>query len=52
MKVPASSRLLAVLAIAIVISGLTFAYAQDEKKKGAQNPYLKGTEGYYKSHAG
>jgi hypothetical protein len=27
-------------------------YAQEESKKGAPNPFEKGTEGYYKSHAG
>jgi cytochrome c peroxidase len=52
MKFRTSGRLLAVLAIASAISGLTFAYAQENSQKGAQNPYLKGTEGYYKGPRG
>ena len=52
MKFRTSRRLLAVLAIFVVISGLTFAYAQENSQKGGQNPYLKGTEGYYKGPRG
>ena len=51
MRFPASRGLWAVLATAAVLMALNRAYAQ-EPQKGAPNPYLKGTEGYYKGHAG
>src|SRR5713226_6668837 len=56
MRFPASRRLRPVLAIAAVIAGLILSFghadAQQESKKGAPNPYLKGTEGYYKGPRG
>jgi cytochrome c peroxidase len=51
MRLPASRGLWAVLATAAVLMALNRAYAQ-ESKKGAPNPYLKGTEGYYKGPRG
>jgi hypothetical protein len=48
MRFPASRGLWAVLATAAVLMALNRAYAQQELQKGAQNPYLKGTEGFYK----
>jgi hypothetical protein len=49
---PASRRFWVVLATAAVLMALNRAYAQQEPQKGAPNPFQKGTEGYYKSHAG
>ena len=51
MRFPASRGLWAVLATTAVLIALNRAYAQ-ESKKGAPNPYLKGTEGYYKGPRG
>ena len=51
MRFPASRGLWAVLATAAVLMALNRAYAQ-ESKKGAPNPYLKGSEGYYKGPRG
>src|SRR5216684_3746470 len=51
MRFPASRGLWAVLATAAVLVVLNRAYAQ-ESKKGAPNPYLKGTEGYAKGPRG
>jgi cytochrome c peroxidase len=51
MRFPASRGLWAVLATAAVLMALNRAYAQ-EPQKGAPNPYLKGTEGYYKGPRG
>jgi cytochrome c peroxidase len=52
MRFPASRGLWAVLATAAVLMALNRAYAQQESQKAAQNPYLKGTEGYYKGPRG
>ena len=52
MRFPAGKRLWALLSIAAVLMALNRAYAQQEPQKGAPNPFQKGTEGYYKSHAG
>ena len=52
MRFPASRGLWAVLATTAVLMALNRAYAQQESQKGAQNPYLKGTEGYYKGPRG
>src|ERR1700730_13625090 len=52
MRFPASRGLWAVLATAAVLMALNRAYAQEESQKGAQNPYLKGSEGYYKGPRG
>src|ERR1700676_1798244 len=51
MKFPASRGLWVVLATAAVLMALNRAYGQ-ESQKGAQNPYLKGSEGYYKGPRG
>src|ERR1700731_791219 len=51
MRFPASRGLWAVLVTAAVLMALNRAYAQ-ESKKGAPNPYLKGSEGYYKGPRG
>ena len=52
MRLPTGKSLWAVLSIAAVLMGLNFADAQQESMKGAPNPYLKGTEGYYKGPRG
>src|SRR5712692_6617061 len=51
MRFPASRGLWAMLATTAVLIALNRAHAQ-ESKKGAPNPYLKGTEGYYKGPRG
>ncbi len=40
------------MSIAAVLTALNLAYAQQESQKDAANPYLKGTEGYYKGPRG
>jgi cytochrome c peroxidase len=52
MRFPAGKRLWALLSIAAVLMALNLADAQQESKKGAPNPYLKGTEGYDKGPRG
>src|SRR5712692_8199401 len=52
MRFPTGKSLWAVLSIAAVLMALSLADAQQESKKGAPNPYLKGTEGYYKGPRG
>src|SRR6266446_1321113 len=52
MRFPTGKSLWAVLSIAAVLMALNFADAQQESKKGAPNPYLKGTEGYDKGPRG
>src|SRR5713101_8974870 len=52
MRFPTGKSLWAVLSIAAVLMGLNFADAQQKSQKGAPNPYLKGTEGYYKGPRG
>src|ERR1700736_2426461 len=52
MRFPASRGLWAVLTTAAVLMALNRAYAQQESQKAAQNPYLKGSEGYYKGPRG
>src|ERR1700720_711577 len=51
MRFPASRGLWAVVVTAAVLMALNRAYAQ-ESKKGAPNPYLKGSEGYGKGPRG
>ncbi len=54
MRLPSSRRLRLVLAIAVVLLLITldFADAQQGPAKGAPNPYLEGTGGYYKGPRG
>jgi cytochrome c peroxidase len=47
-----SNRIWIVLLLAGLILSFVHADAQQEPKKGAPNPYLKGTEGYYKGPRG
>ena len=48
-----SRKLLAGVAAAAVIAALGFAYAQQAPQTGAPpNPYLLGTEGFYKGPRG
>src|SRR3984893_1825796 len=50
MKFSAGKTLLALMSITVLMA-LNLAGAE-ESEKGAQNPYLKGTEGYYKGPRG
>src|SRR5258708_7666711 len=50
MKFSAGKTLLALISITVLMA-LNLAGAE-ESEKGAQNPYLKGTEGYYKGPRG
>lgn len=52
MRFAASKRLWALMSIAAVLMALDLAGAQQESQKGPPNPYLKGTEGYYKGPRG
>jgi cytochrome c peroxidase len=52
MRLPAGKRLRVLMSIAAVLTALNLAYAQQESQKDAANPYLKGTEGYYKGPRG
>jgi cytochrome c peroxidase len=52
MRFPTGKSLWAVLSIAAVLMAMNFADAQQESQKGAPNPYLRGTEGYYKGPRG
>src|SRR6266852_3505598 len=52
MRFPTGKSLWAVLSIAAVLMALSLADAQEGSKKGAPNPYLKGTEGYDKGPRG
>ncbi len=52
MRFPAGKRLWALMSIAAVLMALNLADAQQESQKGAPNPYLKGTGGYYKGPRG
>ena len=47
-----SNRIWIVLLLVGLILSFVHADAQEESKKGGQNPYLKGTEGYYKGPRG
>jgi hypothetical protein len=47
-----SNRILIVLLLVGLILSFVHADAQEGYKKGAPNPYLKGTEGYYKGPRG
>jgi cytochrome c peroxidase len=46
------NRIWIVLLLVGLILSFVHADAQEESKKGAPNPYLKGTEGYYKGPRG
>jgi cytochrome c peroxidase len=46
------NRIWIVLLLAGLMLSFVHADAQEESKKGAPNPYLKGTEGYYKGPRG
>ena len=52
MRFPGSRGLWAMLVTAAVLMAVNCTYAQQELQKGPQNPYLKGTEGYYKGPRG
>jgi len=47
-----SNRILIVLLLVGLILSFVHAYAQEDSQMGAPNPYLKGTEGYYKGPRG
>ncbi|MDB5108117.1 MAG: Cytochrome c Snr1, partial [Candidatus Binatus sp.] len=47
-----SNRILIVLLSALLILSFVHVDAQEESQKGAPNPYLKGTGGYYKGPRG
>jgi hypothetical protein len=47
-----SNRIWIVLLLAGLMLSFVHADAQQESQKGAPNPYLKGTEGYYKGPRG
>jgi cytochrome c peroxidase len=52
MRFPAGKKLGALTSIAGVLMALNFAAAQQQSETTAPNPYLRGTEGYYKGSRG